>query len=166
MLRNALPKFLQLAAADTDLLAEQSNGNLVVSLSRALGASRYELRRFALYDTVSAFLLGVPTLAEYGYDGECDSERNGFEWTHGIPVALLQVISQVTSWRAGSRVALDDWRTLERRAMTWKSPYAVLSEVSAADSADRERAAVQEGWRHVTLIYIYMVRSASAIVPG
>ncbi|CAE6444611.1 unnamed protein product [Rhizoctonia solani] len=156
LLRNALPKFFQLAAADTNLLVEQPDGNLTISCPHVLRAPRFELRRFVLYEAVSAFLLGLPPLVEYGYDGECDSEHFGFEWTYGTPVTLIQVILQVNSWRAGSRVRLDDWQTLERRVTTWKSPYATLDGACANDSAGEGRAAVQEGWRHVALIYIYM----------
>ncbi|CAE6465291.1 unnamed protein product [Rhizoctonia solani] len=153
LLRAALPKFLPLAAAEPQLLIEQAHSNLNISLPRTLGSSRYELARFAMYDVILAFLLGTTPLIEYGYEGGC--EYDGFEWIHGIPSAFLQIISQVNSWRAGSRVHLDDWYTLERRVLAWESPYAMLEKCSP-DSASFERATVQEGWRHVLLIYIYM----------
>ncbi|KAF8752501.1 hypothetical protein RHS01_07575 [Rhizoctonia solani] len=156
LLRNSLPKFLQLAAADNTLLIERPDGSAVVSFPHALGASRYELRRFAVIEAVSAFLLGVPPLLEYGYNGECDSEHNGFEWIYGVPVVILQVISQVNSYRAGGRIPLEDWKALEARVMVWKSQYLVTEGASAAKSVDENRAAVLEGWRHVALIYIYM----------
>jgi hypothetical protein len=157
-LRNGLPKFLQLVAADSSLLIEQSDGSLVVSFPRVLGYRRHELARFAVYDITLAFLLGVPSLVEYGHEGTCDSNGRGFEWIHGIPVAFLQIIPQVSSWRAGSRTLVDDWKILEQRVLEWESPYAVLEGCSKPESANFERAMVQEGWRHVLLIYIYMVR--------
>ncbi|CEL62706.1 hypothetical protein RSOLAG1IB_05062 [Rhizoctonia solani AG-1 IB] len=142
-LQNTVPNFLHLTAADPSLFDEQPHGNLVISFPRILIAPRHELTQFGLYDVTSAFLLGLPPLAEYGHDGECDSEMYKFEWIDGIPVALLQVISQVNSWRAGSRVRLDDWRMLEQRVLAWKSPYSMLDEASAPKSCV-ERAIVQE----------------------
>ncbi|CAE6361183.1 unnamed protein product [Rhizoctonia solani] len=156
LFRRTLPKFLQLAAADSSLLTEQPDGSLIISFPRVLGSRLPEIKRFAIYDAMSAFLLGVPPLAEYGYDCECDSERHGFEWAYGIPVTLLQIISQVNSWRAGSRVTLDDWKTLEMHVLTWKLPCVMLEQASTPENVNVARAAVQEGWRHVLLIYVYM----------
>ncbi|KDN33694.1 hypothetical protein RSAG8_13213, partial [Rhizoctonia solani AG-8 WAC10335] len=167
LLQKALPRFFQIVADDSNLFMEHPNGNLLVSFPRALSAPRYELRRFIIYDTVAAFVLGVPPLVQYGYDGECDSSSHGLEWIHGIPVALLDAISQVNSWRAGPRVPLDYWEVLERRVLAWQPSSAVRTEDSAAESASAARVAVQEGWRHAVLIYIYMVGPLpSTIFPG
>ncbi|CAE7195618.1 unnamed protein product, partial [Rhizoctonia solani] len=154
LLQKALPRFLQIVAVDSNLYMELPNGSLAVSFPRALSASRYEIRRFAIFDAAVALVLGVPPLVEYGYDGECDPESHGLEWIHGIPVALLEVIAQVTSWRAGSKVPLDDWEALERRVLAWKP--AIPATVPTLETASVPRAAVQESWRHVALIYIYM----------
>ncbi|EUC67674.1 fungal Zn(2)-cys(6) binuclear cluster domain protein, putative [Rhizoctonia solani AG-3 Rhs1AP] len=156
LLRKALPRFLQIVAADSNLYMELPNGNLVVSFPRILSAPRYELRRFALYDVITPFVLGVPPFVEYVYDGECDSISHGLEWIHGIPVLLLQVLSQVNSWRTSSRIALGDWEDLERRVLTWQPSCDMLTEDSATESVYAARVALQEGWRHVVLIYIYM----------
>ncbi|CAE6373926.1 unnamed protein product [Rhizoctonia solani] len=156
--RNSLPKFLQLAAANSDLLIEQPNGNLVISFPRALIAPQFELSRFALYDVISAFLLGLPTLVEYGHDDQCDSRYHGFEWIHGIPAAFLQTISQVNSWRTGSRVNLDHWQVLEQRVLDWRSTLTPSDKISTPENVGVAQAVIQEGWRHVLLIYIYMVR--------
>ncbi|KAH7336783.1 hypothetical protein B0J17DRAFT_443671 [Rhizoctonia solani] len=135
---------------------EHPDGNLVVSFPRTLGAPRHELERFVLYDTTTAFVLGVPPLVEYGYDGGCNCVSHGFEWIHGIPFALVEIISQINSWRAGSRVApLDDWRVLERRITTWQPPSVMLDSKDSA-TGSVARLAVQESWRHVVLVYLYM----------
>ncbi|CAE6432353.1 unnamed protein product [Rhizoctonia solani] len=156
LLQKALPRFLRLVAADTSLFMEHPNGNLVVSFSRTLGAPRYELERFVLYDTTAAFILGVPPLVEYGYDSGCNCVSHGFEWIHGIPFTLVEIISQINSWRAGSRVApLDDWQALERRIMTWQPPPVMLDSKDSA-TGSVARLAVQESWRHVVLVYLYM----------
>ncbi|KAJ1305621.1 hypothetical protein OPQ81_000618 [Rhizoctonia solani] len=155
-LQKALPMLLELVATDTSLYAEYPKGNLVVSLPHTLAATRPEIKQFVMYDIVASFLLGTPPLVEYGYDGECDSRSHGLEWVHGVPVALVQVISQVNSWRAGSRAApLGDWRELERRVLDWKPQFVMSNDKDSAISNDARRA-VQESWRHVALIYIYM----------
>ncbi|CAE7195605.1 unnamed protein product, partial [Rhizoctonia solani] len=48
LLQKALPSFLYLVAADSNLYSEHPNGNLVVSFPRALGAPQYELKRFIM----------------------------------------------------------------------------------------------------------------------
>ncbi|CAE6519233.1 unnamed protein product [Rhizoctonia solani] len=157
ILQRALPSFLQLVAADSNLCTERPNGDLVVSFPRTLTAPRYEFGRFMTYDTVAALLLGVPPLVEYGYGEEYQSSPFGLEWIHGIPVVLFEAISQVNSWRAGSRVSLDDWQTLESRVLAWQSPYSgSVPDTTGIVSPGVARFAVQEGWRHVVLIYIYM----------
>ncbi|KAL5633771.1 hypothetical protein ACGC1H_005836 [Rhizoctonia solani] len=156
LLRKALPRFLQIVAANSNLYMELPNGNLVVSFPRTLSTPRFELRRFTLYDAITPFLLGVSPFVEYVYDGECDSRSHGLEWIHGVPVLFLQVLSQVNSWRASSRVIQGNWEALERRVLAWHPPSDVLTEDSATESVNTARVAVQEGWRHVVLIYIYM----------
>ncbi|KAF8703954.1 hypothetical protein RHS03_06142, partial [Rhizoctonia solani] len=163
LLQRAYPKFLLVVATDSELLVEQPNGSLVISFSRVISAPWDAVVWFAMCDTVSAFLLGTIPLAEYGYDCEGGSEQHRFEWIYGIPVAMLQVIAQVNSWRAGSTVALDDWQTLERRVMDWKVPLLMIKMGCPVDSVDEERRAVLEGWRHVVLIYIYMAGLAARL---
>ncbi|CAE6365235.1 unnamed protein product [Rhizoctonia solani] len=156
VLQRALPKFICLLATNPDLYMEHPNGNLVVSFPRALSSSQYELKRFLMYDTATALVLGIPPLVEYGYDGECDPASHGLEWVHGVPIALAEIIAQVNSWRAGSRVTpLDDWEILERRVLVWE-PQLAVSEGENYGTESVARLAVQEGWRHVALIYIYM----------
>ncbi|CAE7211700.1 unnamed protein product [Rhizoctonia solani] len=157
LLRKALPKFLRLVAVDPNLTLEHPNGSLVVSFPQAFGGPQHELKRFIFYDTTTALVLGVPPLAEYGYDSECDPVSHGFEWVHGVPIPLVEIISQVNSWRAGSRVTpLDDWQNLESRAMAWQ-PQPIITKGEDSATGSVARLAVQEAWRHVALIYIYMV---------
>ncbi|QRW20083.1 Fungal Zn(2)-Cys(6) binuclear cluster domain [Rhizoctonia solani] len=157
VLRDALPKFLSLVATDSNLLIEQHNGGMVISFHRIINTHRYELTKFAVHDVLTVLLLGVPLLVEYGYDGDHEPENPMFEWIHGIPATFLEVMAQINSRRTGSRVRLDDWQTLEERVLFWKSRYAMLNDAPVPGSDDAERVAVQEGWRHLLLIYIYMV---------
>ncbi|KAF8672125.1 hypothetical protein RHS04_07897 [Rhizoctonia solani] len=155
-LRFALPKFLSLVATDAGLMIEQPNGNLAVSFFHTLSSTRQEIGRFVLCDVLIPFLFGLPPLVEYGYDAKCICDR--FEWFHGIPIVFFQVISQVNSWRAGSRASSDDWQDLEQRIVSQEQPNA-MSEAprpSTLDGASVERATVKELWKHVALIYIYM----------
>ncbi|CAE6450801.1 unnamed protein product [Rhizoctonia solani] len=154
-LQKALPRFLHLLAANPDLYAENRGGNLVVSFPRTFSAPQHELKRFVMFDTAAALVLGVPPLVEYGYDGECDAASHGLECIHGVPVVFVETISQVNSWRAGSIVALDDWQILEKRVMSWEAQPLVMhgEEASIQNVA---RVTVQESWRQVALIYIYM----------
>ncbi|EUC61271.1 fungal zn(2)-cys(6) binuclear cluster domain protein, putative [Rhizoctonia solani AG-3 Rhs1AP] len=155
-LKKALPVFLRLVAVDPSLHIERPRGDLVISFSRTFSAPRYEIQWFVVNDTITSLLLGVQPMVEYDYNSECDSTSHGLEWIHGIPVALAETISQVNSWRAGSRVApLDDWRNLETRVLAWQSPRTV-TEPQESGANITARLAIQEGWRHVTLIYIYM----------
>ncbi|CAE7189751.1 unnamed protein product [Rhizoctonia solani] len=154
LLQKTLPGFLRLVAAQPNLMVEHPNGNLLVSFPLTFGSPQNELKRFILYDAITALVLGVPPLVEYEYDGECDPESHGFQWVHGVPVTLVEIISQVNSWRTGSRAApLDGWRTLERRVLAWQPRSLVMGGNPAGNVAS---LAVQEGWRHVALIYIYM----------
>ncbi|KAF8688486.1 hypothetical protein RHS03_09573, partial [Rhizoctonia solani] len=154
LLQKALPGFLRLVAADPNLVAEQPDGGLLVSFPRAFGTSLQEIKRFIIYDMATGFLLGVPPLLEYDYYGKCDPVSHGSEWIHGVPAPLVEIISQINSWRAGFKVPLDDWRVLESRVMAWE-----VQPLPTEDGDSRmnvARLAIQEGWRHVVLIYIYM----------
>ncbi|CEL54926.1 hypothetical protein RSOLAG1IB_07418 [Rhizoctonia solani AG-1 IB] len=153
LFRKALPVFLRLVATDPNLVAEHSNGALLVSFPRTFGASLQEIKRFVVYDTATAFILGVPSLIEYNYDGTCDTTSHGSQWIHGVPVPLVEIISQINSWRNGSRTRLDNWDTLERRALAWEIQLLPIDGDSRMNVA---RLAIQEGWKHVVLIYIYM----------
>ncbi|ELU37462.1 fungal zn(2)-Cys(6) binuclear cluster domain-containing protein [Rhizoctonia solani AG-1 IA] len=152
LLRKSLPRALQLIALDSSLYMEQSNNNLAVSFSRALTSPMFELKRFVVYDTVSSLLLAVPPLLDYGYDQELDSE---FDWIRGVPVAIAEAISQINSWRAGSRGTPDSWEALEKRVLAWKTPT-LRSEMSTIENTRVTKMAVLESWRDIALIYIYM----------
>ncbi|CAE6477744.1 unnamed protein product [Rhizoctonia solani] len=164
-LQKAAPNFLHLVATDPTLYSEHPDGNLFVSLPRTLSVPRNELKRFLMYDTVTALVLGVPPLVEYGYDGECDLASHGLEWIHGTPLTLVQAVAQVNSWRAGSRVPLDDWETLEGRVLAWE-PGPIVPDDEESGTGSVARLAVQESWRHAALIYIYMARNVWSFISG
>jgi hypothetical protein len=159
-LRHALPEFLQLAVTYPNVLVERPNGNLAVSFMRLLEISQQELMRFVFYEAISTFLLGLPPLVDYAHDIECGPNFTypGCQWVHALPAAFLQIIIQVNSRRARRRVYSDDWEALVERVLTWKSPH-ISDDLSTSerDTVDVARNILHEGWRHVLLIYIYMV---------
>ncbi|CAE6438654.1 unnamed protein product [Rhizoctonia solani] len=156
LLRRARPGFLRLAATDPGLMVERSNGHLFVSFPRILNIVQQELSYFILYDLATAFALGLPPLLDYDYDhnGECSPSFQSFQFVHGAPAIFVEILSQVNSWRAGATVTLDDWWVLEGRAMAWQ---AQSLEAQGGDlKGNAARLTVQESWRHITLVYIYM----------
>ncbi|CUA68650.1 hypothetical protein RSOLAG22IIIB_08025 [Rhizoctonia solani] len=155
VLQRALSRFLHLLAANPELYSESSGGNLVVSFPRTFSTIQHELKRFVMFDITATLVLGVPPLVEYGYDGECDPLSHGLEWIHGVPVVIVETISQVNSWRAGSRVPLDDWQTLEKRVVSWQA-QTPMGEGEEDAIENVARLVIRESWRQVALIYIYM----------
>ncbi|KAF8671442.1 hypothetical protein RHS04_08289 [Rhizoctonia solani] len=159
--KRALPKFFQLVAFNSSLYIECPDGNLVVSFPRALTSPQSELRRFVIYDTIGALVLGTPPLVDYGYENE---HEEGLDLIRGIPVTLAGVISQINAWRAQSSGTLGNWQDLERQVLAWKPLSTVLERDPTVDYDSIARTTVQEGWRHVALIYIYMVCSQFPVI--
>ncbi|QRW19946.1 Fungal Zn(2)-Cys(6) binuclear cluster domain [Rhizoctonia solani] len=108
LFRKSYTQFLLTVATDSNLLVEQSSDSLGVSFPRLMSVKWSGFAWFAVCDMVLALLLGTAPIAEYGYSGAYDFGRHEYEWTYGIPAAMLQVIARFNSWRAGSRVALDN----------------------------------------------------------
>ncbi|KAG8743391.1 hypothetical protein FRC10_012117 [Ceratobasidium sp. 414] len=156
LLRRSLPTFFQLVAADSSLWSERQG--LLVSFPRALATQRYEIRRFVFYDTMIAFILGLPPLVEYDLsEFPIISElAQPLEWVHGIPAELLVNIVQVNAWRTvyPGVANATGWVDLETRTLAWE---AKAEEIRGDDSFGVvTRLAVQESWRHAVLVYIYM----------
>ncbi|CUA73538.1 Transmembrane protein 184 homolog DDB_G0276041 [Dictyostelium discoideum] [Rhizoctonia solani] len=156
--RLALPTFLRLISDDPTLLVEQGrNGLLCISLPAVLISHHGELGRFVFQDIMCSLVLGLPTLAEYDSTGfpivpGSDLAPDGIHGVHGVPMEMIVNISEVHNWRAQRKVA--DWTELEMRTWTWTwSQRDIQSEESAVMV---HRVAIQEAWRHATLIYIYM----------
>ncbi|CAE6482555.1 unnamed protein product [Rhizoctonia solani] len=157
-LRLALPSFLHLASDDPSLLVEQgSHGLLCISLPALLISNRIETRRFVFHDIMYSLLLGLPTLAEYD-SAEfpiVPGTTIPIQWVHGVhgvPIEMIVNIAEVNNRRAQRKGA--DWGALEMRTLAWK--WRQL-EIHSEESVEMiYRVAIQEAWRHTTLIYIYM----------
>ncbi|KAL5631825.1 hypothetical protein ACGC1H_000014 [Rhizoctonia solani] len=154
-LRLALPNFLRLVSDDPCLWVEhERSGLLGVSLPATLISNRVEIRRFVFYDVKYSLVLGLPTLAEYDTTGFSVVPGTDIpvERVHGVPVEFLVNITEVHNWRA--RMKNVDWKVLEMRTLAWRWGR---SDVQSEDSVQMVyRIAIQEAWRHTTLIYIYM----------
>ncbi|CEL54069.1 hypothetical protein RSOLAG1IB_06779 [Rhizoctonia solani AG-1 IB] len=152
-LRSALPHFLQLASDSPNLWVE-CNGSIYISLPAALSSDYIEIRRFAFYDSIYSPLLGLPTLVEYDLTRFpiVPSVDIPVEWVHGIPVEMVINIVEVHNWRAQAKNV--DCATLETRTLTWRWCHKDLEDIESVEAV--YRAAIQEAWRHTTLIYIYM----------
>ncbi|CAE6506803.1 unnamed protein product [Rhizoctonia solani] len=154
-LRLALPNFLSLVSDDPRLWAEQARSGLLgISLLATLTSDRLEIRRFVFYDVICSLVLGLPTLAEYDSTGFpiVPGTEIPVEWVHGVPVELLVNIAEVHSWRAWAKNV--DWGVMEMRTLAWRWSQ---RDIQSEDSAEMVyRVAIQEAWRHTTLIYIYM----------
>ncbi|CAE6398442.1 unnamed protein product [Rhizoctonia solani] len=157
-LRLALPSFLHLVSEDPRLLVEhERNGSLCISLPAIFISHRVELGRFMFQDVMCSIVLGLPTLAEYDSTEfpivpGSDLTADWFHGVHGVPVEMIVNITEVHNWRARRKAA--DWTELEMRARAWTwNQKAIKSEESVEMVY---RIAIQEAWRHATLIYIYM----------
>ena len=145
----------------------ERHGLLLVSVPRALGAPRYEIRRFVFYDTMIAFALGTPSFVQYDTSDYpiIPVTVRPLEWVHGIPEELIVNLVQVNSWRASNPGIpnMNDWAELELRALAWiPRTMELVGEDSYEDSYEVvARMAAQETWRHAVLIYVYMVRAFS-----
>ncbi|CAE6534831.1 unnamed protein product [Rhizoctonia solani] len=148
LLKRALPLFLHLVSNDPELWSERG-GQLAISLPRVLSTLRYEIRRFVFYDIMCALVLGVAPLAEYdpGEPPTVSYPPLPMEMFHGIPVEWILIIGHV---HAGT----DGWRNLEIQTLSW---HPRVVDIWGEESTEIVyRMAIQEAWRHATLIYIYM----------
>ncbi|CAE6472948.1 unnamed protein product [Rhizoctonia solani] len=147
-LKRALPLFLQLVSSDPELWSEKG-GQLTILLPRILSTSRYEIRRFVFYDMMCSLALGVRSLAEYdpGDPPVVSYPPLPMEIFHGIPIEWIHIIGHVHTHAS-------DWSNLETQTLSWRPR---ISDIWGEESVEVVlRMAIQESWRHTTLIYIYM----------
>jgi hypothetical protein len=160
-MRRIAPTFMQIAFADPSLWPRQPN-SAGVSLAHTLVSPQFELSRFVFMDAMSSLAFGVPPLIEYdtSHPPIRTREVHPMEWVHGCPTELAIIIIKINIWRAHNQAGDGEdmgrvSNEIETAAWAWHPRYDY--------GLDREswkgvaRLAVQEGWRHATLIYLYMV---------
>jgi hypothetical protein len=140
-----------------------------LSLVHTMASEVHEFGRFVFTDAITSLVFGVPSLIDYDTSTPASMIKmenfigcvHPVEWVHGAPLPLMILIVKINLWRARnspfSAASEEEWKPLEEEAWAWNAQ--VLSP-SPNDEPHRivARMAVQEGWRHAALIYLYMVR--------
>ncbi|CAE6472980.1 unnamed protein product [Rhizoctonia solani] len=164
LFKQLVPSFIRAAETLPSYLCSQK-----ISLVEAFTSTNYELGRFVFIDAVTSFILGVaPTIA---YDTtmpvvrtpiECNGLPGSIhptEWMHGSPIELTALIIKISLWRAKHPdiqcAPESTWKPLEIEAWAWAPRVASPGALNEPNQMVI-RMAVQEGWRHAGLIYLYM----------
>lgn len=156
LFRSSASLFLRLAALSPHLWT----GDAAISISEALRAQTYDIRKFVLNDTVTALVVGLPPLIHYDATSSWAEEDEFLytEWVYGFPAGLVILLAKINSWRVsrlmGQVPNCNEWHEIEKRLMGW-SPTLNHTEEAREDVA---RLAIQEAWRQAALVYLYMVR--------
>ncbi|QRW11536.1 Fungal specific transcription factor domain [Ceratobasidium sp. AG-Ba] len=160
LLRRMAPVFMQVACADPTLWPRDPSSN-GISLAHALVPPRHEIDRFIFMDNISSLTFGVPLLVEYDTSHPMieTTAANPIEWIHGCPNRVMFSIVKINQWRMrhpngcleGEYVP---WKEIEKDAWAWNPPP--VGDFETDSSRHVARVAVQEGWRHALLIYLYM----------
>ncbi|CAE7191264.1 unnamed protein product [Rhizoctonia solani] len=125
--------------------------------------SSLNLRHFVSADIMKSVTTGRPTCFKYqvAFSTElCErmfqlQENHGLQWLHGLPDQFIMIFAWINSLCEipGAGVDAD--------LITWVETEIVGAKIALNPSDDPAltigRAAVQEGWRNATLIYLYMV---------
>ncbi|CCO31451.1 hypothetical protein BN14_05493 [Rhizoctonia solani AG-1 IB] len=162
--RQLTPAFLCAAQSLPSYCSSQK-----IILAEAFTSQNHELGRFVFIDAVSSLVLGAPPTIDYDTSAPIvRSEMNcnpclglvhPTEWIHGSPLELTALIVKISLWRAKNpdvQSAPDEiWKPLEAEAWAW-APRVSSPGVLDEPNQMVVRMAVQEGWRHVGLIYLYM----------
>ncbi|KAJ1305692.1 hypothetical protein OPQ81_010429 [Rhizoctonia solani] len=164
LFKNLIPSFLRAAQTLPSYAPCQK-----VPLAEAFTSPNYEIGRFVFMDAVSSLIFGVSPVIDYDTRAPLvrpDLDCNGFpgsihptEWIHGSPLELTMLLVKISLWRVKNpdvQCAPEEiWKPLEAEAWSW-APR-VSSPASMNEPSHMVvRMAVQEGWRHAGLIYLYM----------
>ncbi|QRV82468.1 Fungal specific transcription factor domain [Ceratobasidium sp. AG-Ba] len=155
LIRVMAPVCMQVAFSDPMLWPRDpaSNG---ISFAHALLPPRREIHRFITMDNLSALLFGLPLLLEYDLSFSMIETEKGrpTDWVHGCPNRFLYSIARINQWRERRTNRDPLCIEIEEDAWAWRTESAYDPD---ADSGKHTlRVAVQEGWRHTVLIYLYM----------
>ncbi|KAG9119820.1 hypothetical protein FRC07_004961 [Ceratobasidium sp. 392] len=154
-IRKVAPVFLQLAFADSSLWPNPYAFKL--SLAHALASPRYELGQFIFLDSLCSLVYALPQVLEYDTSASpIYDDIHPVEWAHGCPVDLhvalvnLNILCCVPNQ---ARPVVDP-QPIERRLREWQ----LRTQAPPGEESWRTvaRLAVQESWRHMLLIYLYM----------
>ncbi|KAG8796484.1 hypothetical protein FRC12_021117 [Ceratobasidium sp. 428] len=158
LMRQIAPLFMQVAYADPTLWPRDPSSN-GVSLAHALTSPQHELVRFIFADLFMSLIYGTPPLVEYDTSHPISRvEHNHLaDWDIGCYLDMFFLIMKINQWRTRrSGGYVNDtmlWKEIEKDILAWRPcEFAPDSESSRVVM----RSAIQEGWRHAALIYLYM----------
>lgn len=177
LFKKSTPYFLQVASTFSHLWAPNS----AIYISHALHCQQYEIRAFALVDSVTALAFGIPPLLHYETtikEVEHDEGSRLIEWVHGVPEDILVLLARINAWRAsrwiespvveaegsvgspggvveGLGLDEEEWRVVERLLNGWTP---TIEQIDGSFNSIT-RLAIQESWRQAAFIYLYMVCS-------
>ncbi|QRV82472.1 Fungal Zn(2)-Cys(6) binuclear cluster domain [Ceratobasidium sp. AG-Ba] len=164
MLRGAAPVLTRIAFLDPSLRPSYPCPN-GISLTSALASPWIEVGRFVMTDIISSLVFGIPPLIKYDTRDSLVAGRSEYgyhmEWLYGCPARFAFSIEQTNRWRADRPSGHPPWREIADDTWAWQARCDHGPELESAGLVGR--LAVQEGWRHAVLIYLYMSSSTGSV---
>lgn len=154
LLRSATPTFLRTVFSDP-LLWPSNPNSTSVPLINILASAQHELAYFALVDSTCAMAFGFPQTVKYDTSfGNLPLTSNPHECVHGSPIEFQVALTEINACRDGVPDARN-WQEIEQWLLAWQA------RPSKYDSGWESWmivawVAVQESWRHMLLVYLYM----------
>ncbi|QRV96390.1 Fungal specific transcription factor domain [Ceratobasidium sp. AG-Ba] len=107
-------------------------------------------------DNLASLLFGLPLLLEYDLSFSVTETEKGrpTDWVHGCPNQFLYSIARINQWRVRHTNRDSVYKEIEEDTWAWRSE--LFYDPDADSGKHTLRVAVQEGWRHTVLIYLYM----------
>ncbi|KAF8606101.1 hypothetical protein BDV93DRAFT_360925 [Ceratobasidium sp. AG-I] len=160
LLRNIAPTFVRVAFADPTLWPRQP-GSSGISLIHVFALYNSDLGRFVFMDHLTSFSFGVPPLIEYDTSAPASEMSLGhmqrLESITGCAAPFLIAIIKTNIWRAYNHdpPVKHSWEEIEADIWSWRPEP---DDTPSGDSWKTiARLGIKEGWRHASLIYLYMV---------
>ncbi|KAL5633970.1 hypothetical protein ACGC1H_005978 [Rhizoctonia solani] len=152
VLRSVTPAFLQSAFSNPALWPSGSNPAYIPLMS-ILTMGSHELAYFTLIDCACAMAFGLPQLVEYDTTMYALPTPSSHQWAHCSPTEFQVVLAEINACRDKSPAARD-WREIERWLLAWQSRPGEHTFTESWMTV--AWYAVQESWRLVLLIYLYL----------
>lgn len=156
----AKPIFMQVASTNPTLWFEQGS-SINISLHGVLVSPQVEMMRFAAVDIIMATMFGLPHLVPWDVTLLPNMSRLAVfsDWIPGCPPDFIAALAIVNTWRAQDVLARDtnEWRRVEAYIKDCH-PHNPTKTSNLDSFQTIARRAVQEAYRHMALIYLYMVR--------
>ncbi|CAE6428203.1 unnamed protein product [Rhizoctonia solani] len=146
------PKFLQIVNHTTPLRSAQHDST--VSIAHLLASPFYKCADYMFMDIVGSMVYGLPQVLEYNTDINLSHTRlHPVEWHNCLPGKLLVVLAKLNVFRDGG---IGDWQELEQWLVRWE-PRPGFKPRGLDSCKSIAWFALQEAWRHILLIYLYLV---------